>query len=127
MKSVAYMVAAVCLLAGVLLDHAYARSTPGAIRTEGTIVDFVRRNSRQVYPVFEFQDLEGKTHRVVNSTQQVMVRFAARDAVAIAYSRTDPERARIDTLWFDHRWMIAAVAVALTVFAGVLRTDRNRR
>ena len=126
-KTVAYVVAAACLLAGVLLDHAYARSTPGAIRTQGTIVDFVRRNSRQVYPVFEFQDFEGKTHRVVNSTQQVIVRFAARDAVAIAYSRTDPERARIDTLWFDHRWMIAAVAVALTVFAGALRAERNGR
>ena len=127
MKAVACLIAAACLVAGVLLDYSYARSTPGAVRIQGTVVDFVRRNSRQVYPVFEFQDLEGKTHRVVNSTQQVMVRFAARDAVAIAYSRTDPERARIDTLWFDHRWMIAAVAVALTVFAGAFRTDRNGR
>jgi translation initiation factor IF-1 len=126
MRAVACLVAAACLVAGVLLDHAYARSTPGAVETQGTIVDFVRRNSRQVYPVFEFQDLEGKTHRVVNSTQQAVVRFAAGDAVAIAYSRMDPERARIDTLWFDHRWIIAAVIVALTVFGGALRADAAR-
>jgi hypothetical protein len=126
MRAVACLVAAACLVAGVLLDHAYARSTPGAVASQGTIVDFVRRNSRQVYPVFEFQDLEGKTHRVVNSTQQAVVRFAAGDAVAIAYSRMDPERARIDTLWFDHRWIIAAVIVALTVFGGALRADAAR-
>jgi hypothetical protein len=123
MKAVAYLVAAACLVAGVLIDYAYARSTTGAVRTQGTVVDFVRRNSRQVYPVFEFKDSDGKVHRVVNSTQQVIVRFAAGDAVPIAYSRTDPERARIDTLWFDHRWMIAAVIVALTVFGSALRAD----
>jgi hypothetical protein len=123
MKAVACLIAAACLVAGVLLDYSYARSTPGAVRIQGTVVDFVRRNSRQVYPVFEFKDLDGKAHRVVNSTQQVIVRFAAGDAVPIAYSRTDPERARIDTLWFDHRWMIAAVIVALTVFGSALRAD----
>lgn len=121
MKAVAYIVAVVCLVAGVLLDYSYARSTPGAVRTQGTVVDFVRRNSRQVYPVFEFQDLEGRTHRVVNSTQQAVVRLAAGDTVGIAYSGADPERARIATLWFDHRWMIASMIVALTVFVGALR------
>jgi len=125
-KGVAYLVAVACLVAGVLLDYAYARSTPEAVRTQGTVVDFVRRNSRQVYPVFEFRDPDGKTHRVVNSTQQAVVRLAAGDTVAIAYSRTEPERARIDTLWFDHRWMIAAVIVALTVFVGALRADSAR-
>jgi Protein of unknown function (DUF3592) len=126
MKTFACLVAAACVIAGVLLDYTYARSTPGAVRAHGTVVDFVRRNSRQVYPVFEFQDLEGKMHRVVNSTQQVMVRFAAGDAVSIAYSGSDPQRARIDTLWFDHRWMIAAVMVALTVFGSALRMDAAR-
>jgi hypothetical protein len=126
MKAVACLVAAACLVAGLLLDYSYARSTPDAVRTQGSIVDFVRRNSRQVYPVFEFQDPEGKTHRVVNATRQALVRFAAGDTVAIAYSRTDPERARIDTLWFDHRWMIAAIVVALTVFGGAFRTNATR-
>jgi translation initiation factor IF-1 len=126
MKAVACLVAAACLVAGFLLDHAYARSTPDAVRTRGTVVDFARRNSRQVYPVFEFQDLEGSKHRVVNSSQQAVVRLATGDTVAIAYSRTDPDRARIDTLWFDHRWMIAAVIVALTVFGGALRAGSAR-
>ena len=126
MKAVAYLIAAACLVAGLLIDYAYARSTTGAVRTQGTVVDFVRRNSRQVYPVFEFKDSDGKVHRVVNSTQQVIVRLAAGDAIQIAYSRADPERARIDTLWFDHRWMIAAVIVALTVFGGALRANAAR-
>lgn len=123
MKAVAYLVAVVCLISGVLLDYSYARSTPAPERTQGTVVDFVRRNSRQVYPVFEFRDLDGKLHRVVNATQQAVVRLAAGDTVSIAYSRWDPERARVDTLWFDHRWMIAGLVVALTVFVGALRAD----
>jgi hypothetical protein len=129
MKAVACLIAAACIIAGILLDQSYRRSTPGAVQSEATIVDFVRRNSRQVYPVFEFQDLEGKTHRVVNATRQAIVRFAAGETVAIAYSRTDPERARIDTLWFDHRWLIGAVIVAVTVLIGALgaRVARNDR
>src|SRR3974390_3683456 len=101
--TVACFIAAAGVVAGALLDHSYSHSTPGAVRTEGTVVDFVRRNSRQVYPVFEFRDLDGKLHRVVNSTQQAVFRFASGDPVAVAYSGTDPEIARIDTLWFDHR------------------------
>ena len=126
MKAVALLIAVACLLGGALLDHAYARSTPGAIRTQGTVVDFVRRNSRQVYPVFEFQDLEGKMHRVVNSTQQALARFAAGDPVQVAYSRANPELARIDTVWFDHRWTMAAVIVAITVFGGALGAEGAR-
>jgi hypothetical protein len=121
MKAVAYLIAVASLICGVLLDYSYARSTPAPERTQGTVVDFVRRNSRQVYPVFEFRDLDGKLHRVVNATQQAVVRLAAGDTVEIAYSRSDPERARVDTLWFDHRWMIAGLVVALTVFVGALR------
>lgn len=126
MKAVAYLIAVACVISGLLLDYSYARSTPGAERTEGTVVDFVRRNSRQVYPVFEFRDLEGKPHRVMNATQQAVVRLAAGDTVAIAYSRSDPERARIDTLWFDHRWMIAGLVVALTMFVGALSADSTK-
>lgn len=126
MKAVAYLVAVACLVSGLLLDYGYARSTPGPVRTQGTVVDFVRRNSRQVYPVFEFRDFDGKPHRAVNATQQAIVRLAAGDTVAIAYSRMDPERARIDTLWFDHRWMIAGLVVAFTVFLGALRADSQK-
>lgn len=111
----ACFVAAGCVLAGALLDHSYSQSTPGAVRTNGTVVDFVRRNSREVYPVFEFQDLDNKLHRVVNPTQQAMFRLTAGDSVAIAYSGVAPDKARIDTFWFDHRWVIAGVMVALTL------------
>ncbi|HUN26443.1 MAG TPA: DUF3592 domain-containing protein [Steroidobacteraceae bacterium] len=121
MRVVACLIAAACLFAAALFDHAYTRSTPGAVLTEGTVVDFVRRNSKQVYPVFEFQDLDGRTHHVVNSTQQALFRFVAGDAVAIAYSRADPERARIDTFWFDHRWVSAALIVVITVLGGAFR------
>jgi hypothetical protein len=114
------LVAAACLISGTLFDLAYTRSTPGGIQTQATIVDFVRRNSRQVYPVFEFHDLDGNTHRVVNSTQQALFRFGTGDSVAIAYSPSNPILARIDTFWFDHRWLIAAVFVVLTALGGAL-------
>jgi hypothetical protein len=103
------------ILAGVLLDGGYQRSTPGSLQAQGTIVDFERRHSRQVYPVFEFKDADGISHRVVNSTQQGIARFSRGDSVPIAYSRDDPERARIDTLWFSHRWAIGGIFIGLAI------------
>src|SRR5580700_12185828 len=119
--------AACFILAGALLDGGYQRSTPGSLWAEGTIVDFERRHSRQVYPVFEFKDADGMPHRVVNSTQQVIARFSRGDAVPIAYSRIDPQRARIDTLWFNHRWAMGGIfvglAIAIRALAGAARGE----
>ena len=115
-RSVASLVLAACfMLAGVLVDGSYQRSTPGPLQAQGTIVDFERRHSRQVYPVFEFKDADGMTHRVVNSIQQGIARFSRGDSLPIAYSRIDPERARIDTLWFSHRWVIGGIIVGLAI------------
>ena len=33
----------------------------------------------------------------------------------LARSRIDPERARIDTLWFNHRWVIGGIIVGLAI------------
>jgi hypothetical protein len=115
-RPIIVLVLAACfVVAGALLDSGYHRSTPDPRQAQGTIVDFARRNSRQVYPVFEFKDADSMPHRVVNSTQQVIDRFSTGDAVPIAYSRIDPQQARIDTLWFNHRWVIAGIFVGLTV------------
>jgi|ERR1700722_16725939 uncharacterized protein DUF3592 len=120
-RSVASLVLAACfMLAGVLVDGSYQRSTPGPLQAQGTIVDFERRHSRQVYPVFEFKDADGSPHRVVNSTQQAFARFSRGDSVQIAYSRIDPERARIDTLWFDHRWLMGGILVGLAIVVRAL-------
>src|SRR5579863_3906681 len=99
------------VLVGVLIDGTYQRSTPNAAFVQGTVVGFERPHARQVYPIFEFTDESGRVHRITNSTQQAVVRFATGDAVPIAYSRLDPQRARIDTLWFNHRWTIGAFFV----------------
>jgi hypothetical protein len=107
--------AACFILAGALLDLGYQRSTPGSLQAQGTIVDFERKHSRQVYPVFEFKDSDGMPHRVVNATQQSLARFSRGDSVPIAYSRIDPNRARIDTLWFSHRWVIGGIVVGLAI------------
>jgi hypothetical protein len=40
--------------------------------------------------------------------------------VSIAYSRIDPERARIDTLWFNHRWVIGGIIVGLAIVVRAL-------
>jgi translation initiation factor IF-1 len=119
-RTIGFVAMAACfVLAGGLLDGSYQRSTPGSLQAQGTIVDFERRHSRQVYPVFEFKDADGILHRVVNSTQQTIVRFSRGDSVPIAYSNIDPERARIDTLWFNHRWVIGGIIVGLAI---VIRT-----
>jgi Protein of unknown function (DUF3592) len=112
--------AACFILAGALLDGGYQRSTPGSLQAQGTIVDFERGHSRQVYPVFEFKDADGMRHRVVNSTQQAIARFSRGDSVPIAYSRIDPERARIDTLWFNHLWVIGGMIVGLAIIVRAL-------
>jgi hypothetical protein len=122
-RLIGFLALAACfILAGALLDGRYQRSTPGSLQAQGTIVDFERRHSRQVYPVFEFKDADGVPHRVVSSAQQGIARFSKGDSVLIAYSRIDPERARIDTLWFSHRWVIggiiAGLAIVIRAFVG---------
>jgi hypothetical protein len=122
-QPIGFLALAACfILAGALLDGGYQRSTPDSLQAQGTIVDFERGHSRQVYPVFEFKDADGMPHRVVNLTRQAIVRFSRGDSVPIAYSRIDPERARIDTLWFSHRWviggMVVAVAIVIRALAG---------
>ncbi len=119
-------IAVIFVLAGMLIDRNYQRSTPEAAYVQGIVVGFERPHPRQVYPIFEFADANGQKHRVVNSSQQSIVRFATGDAVSIAYSRSDPERARIDTLWFNHRWMIGGIFVALALVFGALRQRESR-
>ena len=127
-RRIGFLALAACfILAGALLDGGYRRSTPGSLQAQGTIVDFERGHSRQVYPVFEFKDADGMPHRVVNSTQQAIARFSRGDSVPIAYSRIDPERARIDTLWFNHRWVIGGIVVGLAIVIRALaRVDLKK-
>lgn len=113
----ALALAAIMLTAGLGLDLTYKSSTPDPVFVQGTVVDFVRPHRRQVYPVFEFQDADGGRHRVMSPSQQGVERFAAGDVIPVAYSRANPEKARIDTFWFDHRWLISALVVSLTVLA----------
>jgi uncharacterized protein DUF3592 len=112
--------AAIFILGGVMLDSSYQRSTPEPIYIQATVVDFDRPRRKRVYPIFEFKDADGRLHRVVNSTRQAMARFTTGDAVPIAYSRSDPQRARIDTFWFNHRWLMGGCIVALTLVLGAL-------
>ena len=115
-----FAVGVIFVVAGLLFDGRYQRSTPAAVHVQGTVVGFERPHPRQVYPIFEFTDENGRLHHVVNSSQQAIVRFSTGDAVAIAYSRSDPQRARIDTLWFNHRWAMGGFIVALTLVLGAI-------
>lgn len=115
-----FALAAIFILAGMILDSSYQRSTPEPTYVQGTVVGFERPHRKQVYPIFEFKDTDGSVHRVVNPTQQAMARFTTGDAVPIAYSRSGPQRARIDTFWFNHRWLMGGFIVALTLVLGVL-------
>ena len=118
--------AAIFVLAGVILDANYQRSTPEPNYIQATVVDFARPHRKQVYPIFEFKDADGSLHRVANPTQQAMVRFTTGDVVPIAYSRSDPQRARIDTFWFNHRWLMGGCIVALTLLFGALMRRPSR-
>jgi hypothetical protein len=113
--------AAIFVLAGVMLDSSYQRSTSGPTYVQGTVVGFERPNAKQIYPIFEFKDSGNRLRRFVNPSQQAVVRLAAGDAVPIAYSQSDPQRARIDTFWFNHRWVAGGFIVALTLVFGALR------
>jgi uncharacterized protein DUF3592 len=121
-----FAVAMIFVLAGMLIDRSYQRSTPDATYVQGIVVGFDRPHARQVYPIFEFSDANGRVHRVVNSSQQSIFRFATGDAVSIAYSRFDPQLARIDTLWFNHRWLFGGVFVALALVFGALKQRESR-
>jgi hypothetical protein len=121
-----FAVGALFVLAGLLFDRSYQRSTPQAVYVQGTVVGFERPHPRQVYPIFEFIDENSHRHQVVNLSQQAIVRFAAGDAVPIAYSRFDPQKARIDTLWFNHRWAMAGFLVAFTLVVGALTRPESK-
>jgi hypothetical protein len=121
-----FALAVIFVLAGMILDSNYQRSTPESAYVQGTVVGFERPHPKQRFPIFEFKDAEGNLHRVINPTQQAIVRFTTGDAVPIAYSRSDPQRARIDTFWFNHRWLIGAFIVALTLMFGVLMRRQSR-
>jgi hypothetical protein len=62
------------------------------------------------------------SQRVVNPTPQAFARFSRDDSVSIAYSRIDPQRARID--WFNHRWVIGGMVVALAIVIRALAGPR---
>jgi translation initiation factor IF-1 len=115
-----FLLAAIFVVGGVMLDSGYQRSTPEPAYVQGTVVGFERPHAKQVYPIFEFKDSGERLHRVVNSSQQAVVRLATGDAVPIAYSQSDPQKARIDTFWFDHRWVMGGLIVALTLVFGAL-------
>jgi hypothetical protein len=121
-----FAVAVIFVLAGMLIDCTYQSSTPDAAYVQGVVVGFDRPHPRQVYPIFEFSDANGRVHRVANSSQQSFVRFATGDTVSIAYSRSDPQRARIDTLWFNHRWVFGGLFVALALVFGALKQRDSR-
>jgi hypothetical protein len=121
-----FALAATFVLAGLILDSNYLRSTPEPTYIQATVVGFERPHPKQVYPLFEFKDADGRVHRVVNPTQQAMVRFATGDVVPIAYSGSDPQRARIDTFWFNHRWLMGGCLVALTLVFGALMRRQTR-
>jgi hypothetical protein len=76
---------------------------------------------------YEFKDANGMLHRLVNSTQQAIARFPRGDSVPVAYSRIDPERARIDTLWFNHRWVIGGIIVGLSIAVRALGGAPRRK
>ncbi len=121
-----FALAVIFVLAGVILDGSYQRSTPDPTYVQGTVVGFERPHPKQRYPIFEFKDADGGSHRVVNSSQQAIVRFATGDVIPIAYSQSDPQRARIDTFWFNHRWAIGGLFVALALLFGALLRSRSR-
>jgi len=115
-----FALAAIFVLTGVMLDGRYRPSTPEPIHAQGTIVGFERSQAKQVYPIFEFADETGRVHRVTNSSRQAIVRFATGDSLPIVYSKSNPQLARIDTLWFNHRRAMGGFIVALTLVLSVL-------
>jgi ribosomal protein L21E len=84
------IIAAIFVFVGILIDSSYQRSIPDAVYVKGTVVGFDRPHAKQVYPIFEFTDADGRQHRVVNSSQQAIVRFSTGDAVSIAYRPLQP-------------------------------------
>ena len=118
--------AAIFVLAGVILDSNYRRSTPDPAYVQGTVIGFERPHPKQRFPIFEFKDADGGSHRVVNSSQQAIVRFATGDVIPVAYSQSDPQRARIDTFWFNHRCLMGGFIVALTLVFGALMRRQVR-
>ena len=121
--------AAGLVLLGAAIDGEYAGATPDAAHAQGRVVDFLRDHARslQPFPVVEFTDAQARTYRVVNPRSQRILRLALGDTVPVAYSRANPQQARIDTPWFSHRGVLAACAVAVALAVALALRGRSRR
>jgi hypothetical protein len=78
-----FALAAIFVLAEVILDSNYQRSTPYPTFVQGTVIGLERPHPKQRYPIFEFKDTDGISHRVVNSSQQASERASTRFGLII--------------------------------------------
>ncbi len=121
MRALATSAVALCIvIGGAWFDSDYLATTPDPVRTQGKVVGFLRPAARQVHPIVQFTTPDGTIHRVTTPRPQRMVRYASGEDVQIAYARDNPERARIDTLWYDHSGLIVGLGVAATLLAGLV-------
>jgi len=115
-------VGAMLLFVGIAAFIQTRRFATDAIRTSGTVVENKATQKRRedgvgqdtlYYPIFEFADFQGIQRRVQGSTASSPPSFSIGAKVRVLYSRSDPERARIDS--FGNLWLLPLLASGLGV------------
>jgi hypothetical protein len=106
-------------------DRRYTRVLPDALVTTGSIVAWSqnRATNRRFVPIVEFQDANGVSHRFANAAARPVLGFQLGSSVRVIYSVANPNSARIDHWWMNHKntlifGALGLMAVVASVTAG---------
>jgi hypothetical protein len=115
----------VLLFFGASRDQRYTRAMPDVKAAEGRIVAWSqnRATNRRFIPIVEFQDANGVSHRFANAAARPVLGFQIGSSVRVVYSTANPDTARIDHWWMNHKntlifGTIGLMAVVASVTAG---------
>jgi len=126
LRNLSYLFFAILIVfVGARLDARYAPIAADEIVTTARVVDVLGGSSagRLPLPVCEYADEHGNLHHLITTDPPRFPRLARGDSVPVAYSRAQPERARIATFWRSHgRALIATVLALLIVVTLWLRS-----
>ena len=118
MRNLSYLFFAILIVfVGARLDARYAPIAADEIVTTARVVDVIGGSAadRPPLPVCEYSDEHGNLHHLISADPPRFPRLARGDSVSVAYSRAQPERARIATFWRSHGRALIATALALLI------------
>ena len=98
-----FLIIGLCFLTtGVVLGLMTSNFVDHSLQTKATVVSLqtIKNKDGETFaPIFKFLDMGGREHTITSHSSSSPAGFSVGETVQILYSPSDPEDARIDTLW----------------------------